>query len=291
MSKKRPVVSLAKVLAAIGLCLAVIGFPESARAAGEPFEYYHDFRGRPLPAELTFFNAEEGKFFNLEPEGLRITIPKGWIHPWGGVGFRTAFGFAGDFEVTLTMELLEAESPLAGYGVGVCLYVAKPGTTGGATIARVVRAGDNQVVLWDLADTPEDANPHHEEGVSPSAEKVGRLRLKRTGTTLHYLWAPGIDGDAFEEIHQCEFGKDQIDRIRLAALTGRQPCGVDVRLLDFRVRSGSAAAATNPATRWTLWLVTGLALAVCLGIWFAVRRRQLRPTSTILASGGRESPE
>jgi hypothetical protein len=285
MSKRRRVVFLAEVMAAAALWLVILA--EITRGAGEPLEYYHDFRGRPLPPELTFFNAEEGKFFNVEPEGLRITIPKGWSHPWGGVGFRTAFGFAGDFEVTLTMELLEAESPPSGYGVGVCLYVAKPETTGGATIARLVRAGDNQVVLWDLADTPEAAEPRHEEGTFPSTDKAGRLRLKRTGTTLHYLWAPGIEGNAFEEIHQCEFGNDDIVRVRLAALTGRQPCGVDVRLVDFRVRGGLAAAGTNAITHWKVWLLAGLTLAVCIGIWRAGRRRQVRPTS--LASDGLKS--
>src|SRR5438874_1689046 len=91
------------LLASVGLLVGLFapwsqpsGYAQAARAG--TVEFYHDFRGQPLPAELTWFNAADGKFFRQEPEGLRIVIPRTWIHPWGGIGFRTSFGFGGDFE-------------------------------------------------------------------------------------------------------------------------------------------------------------------------------------------------
>jgi hypothetical protein len=255
------------ILAVLGLGFFALEFPGAARGADEgTVDYYHDFRSRPLPAELTFFNAEDGKFFQSEPEGLRITLPKTWIHPWGGVGFRTSFGFVGDFEVTATVEVLQAETPPAGYGVGVALYVAKPG--GGATIGRMLRAGNNQVILWDVT------NPPNEIGEVPCSDNVVRLRLKRTGTILHYLWAPGTEGGDFQEIQQVEFGSAEIDWVRLSALTGRMPCAADVRLLDLRIRSQKpdTPLADMLGARWKVWLALAIVVAVSLGMRVAMRR-------------------
>src|SRR5262245_56283123 len=143
-------------------------------------EFHHDFRGRPLPPQLTWFNAEDGKFFRNEAEGVRIVIPDTWVHPWGGIGFRTSFGFGGDFEVTLALEILHADTPRQGYGVGVCLNLARDG--GGAGLCRLTRKGGREIVLWDHAHgAPGDQNPPVDEGFIPCADKICRLRLKRGG--------------------------------------------------------------------------------------------------------------
>ena len=48
----------------------------------------------------------------------RITLPATYIHPWGGVGFQTAIAVAGDFEITATVDILHADRPPTGIGVG-----------------------------------------------------------------------------------------------------------------------------------------------------------------------------
>jgi len=275
-------------LLAFGLGLLALQQNGAVRGADElPAMFYHDFRGRPIPHELTLFNAEEGKFFRFEPEGLRITIPKTWIHPWGGIGFWTSFGFGGDFEVTTTCEILQADAPPSGYGVGVTLYVAKP--AGGAGIGRLVRVNDKQLLLCNQAIEGPGKNTSWPEKGSPCTDTLLRLRLKRTGTTLHYLWAQGTAGEDFKEIDQCEFGDSEIHRIRLTAGTGRQPCNLDVRLIDLRVRSQTsdlpAASSLSPAgapskSRWQVWLVLALVLTLSVGLWLAVRQsRRARETS------------
>jgi hypothetical protein len=259
---------------AIALCLVLACSSTSGRADELPSEYYHDFRTKPLPPELTYFNADDGSMFRQEPEGLRITIPKTMIHPWGGVGFRTSFGFKGDFEVTTTYEILQAEAPPAGgFGVGVCLYVAKPGTAGGSSLARLVRAGDTQVVFWDFDRGEGAPKPRWDGGMDHCADKVGRLRMKRTGTMLHHLWASGTQGDDFKEINQSEFGDDEIARVRLCALTGRQPCDVSVRLLDLRIRSQSMDQPVPVAVprRQSVWWAVALVIVLSLGVFLAVR--------------------
>lgn len=116
---------------------------------------------------------------------------------------------------------------------------------------------------------------------SPCAENLLRLRLRRTGTTLHYSWAPGAAGDSFVEVHEQEFGDDDIANVRLFAMNGQQPCQVDVRLIDVRIRSGQAAGLV-PATQatelitWLPALLLGAVTVVLLALagWLYLRQRR-----------------
>jgi len=64
-------------LLAFGLGLLALPGTRGVRGAEElPSEFYHDFRGRPLPPELLPVNSQEGPLFQFEPEGLRISIPR-----------------------------------------------------------------------------------------------------------------------------------------------------------------------------------------------------------------------
>jgi hypothetical protein len=256
----------------------------AALPAQEAREFYCDFRKQPLPAQMTEFNSEEGKFYHFEPEGLRITLPSTWIHPWGGVGFRTFVSIPGDFDVTAGIEILHADWPKGGYGVGVCLYAAQTGGAG-ASVCRLVRARGERL-LWDvsgLVPGPKIAR-EAEEGTEPCMDKVGRLRLQRTGSTMRYLWSQELTGDNFAEFHQCEFSTATIDRIRLAVLTGRQPCDVSVRLIDLRLRwsegvaaaAAEAAAAPAPTTRRGLWWGLALLGLLSLALGLALHRGRRR---------------
>jgi hypothetical protein len=294
------------LLTALGLALILLAFPGPARGATDlPNQFSYDFRGRPVPPEATLVGEEEGKYLHVEPEGLRITLPRTWIHPWGGVGFKTSFVFRGDFEVTTAVEILEAETPPSGYGVGVGIRVNKADPSPeGATLGRMVRAGGRQVLVWDRSvEVPGKAVPETHEGEAPCTDKVVRLRLKREGATLSYLWAPGAAGGDFQEIHQEEFGAEDIKSVWLTAKTGRQPCNVDVRLLDLRIRSGGATAdvpgagppGTNPPAAgppwagWKVWLAVAMALAVAVGTWLAVRQRR-RAGKASAAAGAPGTP-
>jgi DNA-directed RNA polymerase subunit RPC12/RpoP len=84
-------------------------------------------------------------------------------------------------------------------------------------------------------------------GVQKCVNTLLRLRLKRVGKALHYLWAPGVEGDDFQEIKvQEEFGDADITAVRMSVITGREPCNVDVRFLDFHIGSGGLKEAKGP---------------------------------------------
>src|SRR5262249_20761419 len=111
-------------------------------------EFYHDFRGRDVPAELRVFGDPNHQLIRAEPEGLRITLPKD-REPRLAVGLRTSFGIQGDFEVTVTYEILHAEEPPSGYGVGAGMFVQREDTSEGATLSRLRRARGKDIVFAD----------------------------------------------------------------------------------------------------------------------------------------------
>src|SRR5262249_39251753 len=107
-----------------------------------------------------------------------------------------------------------------------------------------------------------------------------RLRLKRTGEVLSYLWAAGASDD-FHEINRCDFWKDEIREIRLTAANDRSPCKLDVRLIDLRIRSGtrtndspavSAPATKGSAHRLLIALALLLILLLMIGVALALRK-------------------
>jgi hypothetical protein len=240
-----------------------------------PVEEYYDFRGRQLPPGLLLFG--EGRFLHLEPEGVRITLPKD-REDLDPVCLARDFEAVGDFEVTTTFEILSAETPPPSYGVGVSLFVRKaPPWKGSASVCRLVRAKGQQIVLWDQALEVEGPGGKLETaaGAVPCADTVGRLRLRRTGTTVQWLWAPGTAGEDFQELHRCEFGGEPVGRVLVSGLTGRKPCALDARFVDFRIRATPVAgvpAAAPPRGSWKVLLALALVLPVSVGVWLAVRR-------------------
>jgi hypothetical protein len=268
-----------------GLCATLLaGFlllaqqaQESAPAAG-PMEFSHDFRGQPLPAELKAVG--DAQHLHFEPEGLRITLPadRADLNP---VGVASTFTLKGDFELTTTFEILHADVPQTGWGVGVKLYVQKgQPSPEGANIARLARPRDTQILTWDRSHIP--PNPHpFSGGPSPCTATSGRLRLQRIGTVLHYMWSPDSKGETFEEIHRGEFGGDDIAIVSVSGTTGRQPCRLDLRLLDFQLRGVSANSPLPPRrSNWKVWLALLLLMLLSTGVALAMwQSRRTRPQS------------
>ena len=258
-------------------------------------EFYHDFRGKRLADGLALFQVKNEQFIKTEAAGLRVTIPEDFIHPFGGIGVRTTFAIHGDFEITATVEILEAEEPpKGGYGVGAILrlYKAEP-SPDFVNLGRLVRAGDMQVILWEQSIGALDEKRKITAGPSPCTDKLLRLRMQREGTILRFSWAPGIAGNEFQEIRQLDFGGDDLRYAALVGVTGRQKCKLDARFLDLRIRSGGILAAAAPAAakapasrpdgeRNYWWLLTLAAVVVLLGGGLALQRllrRRARGTS------------
>jgi serine/threonine protein kinase/DNA-directed RNA polymerase subunit RPC12/RpoP len=263
-----------------------------------PTIFYHDFRGNPLPRELVLFGVTSPAVCEIQPEGLRTTIPKPWIHPKGGVGVRTAFGLKGDFDVTASFEFLQQERPANGYGVGVHLKVERTDAVAGL-IGRSDMA-DGDFIKWVRTKVA--------DGRLPCSDKAGTLRLKRIGSTLSFLYASGSHGKDFRLIQQRDFGTTEIDYFDLEAGTGRQPVTVDVRWLELRIRgkgdfipsegfqqsiksakestkgkagTNGKASTRNRGVAWALLFGFVITLTLALAIWYVVRRRQRREDSPV----------
>lgn len=284
---------------AIVAILAGVMAPAAAQDAPQwKEEFSHDFRGKPLPEGLTLFQVKNEQLIQTEPEGLRITIPPEFIHPFGGIGVQTTFGIQGDFEITATIEILRAdEPPPGGYGVGAILrlYKAAP-SPDFVNLARLVRAGDKQILVWEQSIGALDEKRKIIPGSAPCTEKLLRLRMKREGTKLRFAWAPGIAADGFRETRQIEFGDDDLRHAVLVGVTGRQKSNLDVRFLELRIRSGgivaeapvaAKAAANAPANeRNYWWLLTAAGVVAFIGGSIALqrfRRRQAAASDAAVA--------
>lgn len=247
-------------------------------------ELYFDFRGQPLPGELTLVGNDAGQLVRSEPEGLRITSPAGGLR--GPVGVGTRFRIQGDFEVTATVEILRADIPKQGFGVGATLYLQRVDPpTEGTNIGRLMRPKGDKI-MWDRRYDPPGEKPKFAGNSQPCSDKLVRLRLQRSGGQLAYLWAVGATGGDFSTLHQSEFGTDEVQQVMLRART-EGPYQIDIRLIDLRVRSGSVQvnaippvdvvpqSATHGSRRWllvALLLALLLTTGFVLVFWFRKRR-------------------
>ncbi len=173
--------------------------------------FYFDFRdGRSPPPLFTIRN----RWMRAEPEGLLLAMPaeRGHVNAVE-LGFLTPV--KGDFEITAAYQILRVEAPTGGFGVGATIQINQAGskvTT--ARVGRVVRAPNREV--W-VAEHDGSAI-----GQLPLAAKEGRMRFKRTGDTLRYLVAEGVQSEQFREIQHLEFGSSDLNRVVLQGVTGQQ---------------------------------------------------------------------
>jgi hypothetical protein len=246
-------------------------------------DFHHDFRGTELPEELRRQPGHHPMTF--EKEGLRITLPRD-RKTTGQVGVVTTFPIKGNFEITAAYEILHADQPTEGWGVGATLYVHADDEPGKNTagIYRLNRVKGVQTIHWDSAVIDADGQRDYKSDRIASDIKLFRLRMTRNKRTLTFFWAPGLAGDDFREIGKREFIGDDLRTVTLNTTTGNQRYDLDVRFIDLRIRS-SVKSLSEPELaptgveriqrRWRLWLVIllfGVALSAGSLSWYLRRR-------------------
>jgi Protein kinase domain/Protein of unknown function (DUF1583) len=264
----KPKVWFARLWVLAGAVILLLVFWAAGRMRDR---FHHDFRGRLLPGALRPFGPEAGRFVNVEPEGLRIALPDD-RNPRGAVGVALAAPVSGDFEITATVEILQADEPPPGsFGAGVLmradetarmgrLVVGKPRSGRGNGAAAGPGAPEEpatQVVVWDQW-VFEEPKPKLIGDKVPCEANVLQLRMKRTGSTLSYYWAPGASGGKFQLLHQGPFRTDDVKVVELMASTASQSGGLDARFLDLRVSYA-------PSLAQILCWVAGAAVLVVVG--------------------------
>src|SRR5262249_33858366 len=237
------------LLAALGLSLALLlqdtPPPQQAPSppAAQPLRdvFYQDFRGRgPLSPALELFNADDS-VCGRETEGLRITIPVTQKHH-NVAGVILALRLKCDFEITTGYEILKAEFPTAGHGVGFELYLTTDTPRrSGIGFSRLARTNEGDVYWSARMTTDEDNKEHYEQNNCPAAAPSGPLRLIRTGEGVPFRAAEGAG--EFKRLFTHHVGSEDLKTVRVAASPGWAANLVDLRVKDLRVRALSAQEA------------------------------------------------
>jgi hypothetical protein len=273
------------LLAAFGLVsllqILAPGQPE------QPFqEVYQDFRqGQDLQPPLRLFGVEAAKVTTMEKRGLRITLPV-TRRDTNRVGIELRDRIKGNFEATVSYEILLGNQPERGHGVGVELFVATDTPTQeDLGLFRMARVQEGQVYKFTRSRV-QDGERKYGGDDTPATCKSGRLRITRLGTAARMSAAEG-DADDFRELWVEELGAEDVNLVRVAAFPGHAPNALDLLVKDLRVRTlgpGEAIAQTAPAPSPPtapprVWLlVAGLIglviLVVGLGGWLVRRRNR-----------------
>ncbi len=257
-------------------------------------DFYHDFRGgKPLPTQLSLMGPAPEDHIKPEAEGLRIRPPQNGQQTMGW-GVLTTFPLSGDFEVTGRFEILTIDPPTTQGGAGVALNLLHDGQRSKfAKVGRFRFLTGGEAFVAECWGKLLPAPPVWED--FPTRAKSGRLRLAREGSMLRFLVAEGEEAD-FQKIWELEFGAEDVESARFIVNNNKSPTALDVRLIDFQVRTGNPAAVPLPAVTAKagpavlLLVLVGLMLVLVL-IGLAVWLRQRRRTAVKLATEVVDEPE
>jgi hypothetical protein len=244
-------------------------------------EYHHDFRDNRYDHRWLLIepSGPPSRLVKPDPRGLRIAIPAkvGGL----GVGVFTRFGIHGDCEITTTFEVLTAEKPTTGVGVGPELYVRTvDGWSNYVSMYRwLTRDGDKPILGFASARKAE-GKPYLDNRKNTMTAKAGRFRIVRVGPVVHYFVAEGTS-DTFRELQQVEFVTKDFDRVRFMCQVNDAPSALDVLLKDLTIRAeglpGWTGSVPQPK-RFPWWIVVAaVSCVVALGVglwWTAARKAQ-----------------
>lgn len=222
----------------------------STALAAETYEF--DFRGSqfgdPALVPIGYDSPYSMQFIRPERKGLHITIPGSQGRSRPKLGLFAALKLEGDFEITTDFELVKAETPEVGAGVGVNLYIMAEDSLNGATLRRCAAPGgqDAFFVHWALRQADGSRTP--QVMYVPAQKREGKLRLARTGTKLNYLVAEGDDLE-FRELKSIDFGPDAITLIQLQAVTDGAAKNVEMYWRSISIRADKLTRVDIPLLR------------------------------------------
>lgn len=223
----------------ISICLMLL----AAAPAFAQHKLSHDFRGGQFDADLLRLRGPTPeKYMTPEPEGLRVRLTGHGAPPsWDPACVTWQMQARGDFVVTARYEILKAERPAKGVGVGVELYLMLGNANkDGVAFARCIRpSGRSQfgfIVLTNDANGNRRGRDGKEENTTERS-RSGQLRLVRKGSFLTASYAQADDAN-FTEFQRAEIGTTDIRLFRLTGYSGDDPNAVlDLRLLEFSLEA------------------------------------------------------
>jgi len=242
--------------------------PSSAAAAEEePDEFVQDFRQECDFSRVRFVGGKTPDEFcrHIPPYGVRCTIPPGdGKVKYCGVGL--LFDLRGDFEITAGFKIVSLPEPEPKCPCGLKITVKDADRQHWAVVARWHRNPQGQIFSAGNTVLRDGEYVLDSNGYAATAN-AGRLRLKRTGTTLCFLVAEG-PGDEFTELRTAEFTSDDMTTIDLATQTGGSPTGIDILWTDLYVRADEFLGIEERPVETTNWVGLFLFGFVFLGMLF-----------------------
>jgi ribosomal protein S27E len=242
-----------------GAVLRYPGLPAPPDPPSEllPEKLHHDFRrGGAPPASLPLYyhlqmpGGKSGRLAGADADlvtraddgGLRITLPAD--QDKRGVWVQAPTPLSGDFDVTVSYDLVAVDRPRNGFGVGVVLLVGSAGAEKMAKLCRLVRNIEGECYLADVTHLKKKGQRVSTKFV-PALARAGQLRFVREGATLRYLVADS-PGHGFREIHREEFGWHDLDGLKVMVTSHEALATIDARLIELRIRAGRFTTVAAP---------------------------------------------
>jgi serine/threonine protein kinase len=265
-------------------------------------EFYQDFRGsKPLHPSLKWTGKDGTEVIESGEKGLRIHLSSS-RNRTDPVGPLLDIPVEGDVEITTGYQILQADQPKTGNGVGFELYfMLKTPARDALDLIRVKRADGKDLYLCTRLSTVDGKRRGTTTSV-PTSAMSGRLRMTRKGREV-ILSAAEADGK-FLELAKYDMEPADLSLIFAAAYPGQSTEPVDIRIIDMKVSSAneipippSETTTTDTATARPAvgksWLVAvelmGLALTLALvavGGWIWWRRGRAEHAAAPSAANG-----
>ena len=249
-------------------------------------EFHHSFKDNPAAREgFELFGPDAAKCVRFDKDGLRISLPAGHKGIRRPTGVETLIDVGGDFEITVTFEVLAEPAPAGGKDkqtrFTLDIVLDKPGLNA-ASLSRTIYGKGVETVTWSALQPEGAEKAKTSMHYFPATAKSMRLRLVRTGASLAYDSSAG-DNQDFVRLREDPFGTENLNKVRCVASTGSADAELEVRVTDLRIRAESLDrttgedddAATNPRVYWMLLIA---AVILLMGAGFALRRRAKRAT-------------
>jgi hypothetical protein len=277
--------------------LAAVAQSSSAGEGPEAGVLRADFRGKPFDERLFVKvignRVVDDEHIQIEPQGLRITLPAGSAYPLGEYGLKARFHVKGDFEIKAPFELLAAD-PGQVRAVGATLYIRTESVAENAMMfGRYNYRGGGGVYEASHGVTVDGKRQFSGNGLQSRAP-AGKLRLVRRGAELACLAADG-DSETFAEVNRLpDFGAEDVIVMRIAGQkNGRSETVFDARYSGLEIRSAASFGAEGmplytfdvPPSSKPGWLSTSrsaplvlvllvvAAILVLLAVWRRLRRQ------------------
>ncbi len=206
--------------------------PDNPRLAAE---FHQDFRGVDLDLRtMARVGGYSEQFVRPHRDGLRVRIPGGGNNP-EPVGVAPRCRVRGDFEITVSYTIVNADKPVRGYGVAATLWVETDTPTREAvTIERGIIPKEGERFTSTRVSGPAHARKYDVRRASAKS-RSGKLRMERVGSKVTTSFADGEK--PFRVLRTVELGTQDLTLVRLGAETGMSDHSVEILLTELTIRA------------------------------------------------------